>query len=215
MNQRQRKRKRQRINSTDLAPLIAQGYTEDASPDEAFEHAEQQRPLERVGAKGKLEHMKHVDERLAAARGGFAGFVATNDPGAVWQDGVTDRLQYDLHKTYTAGGMRLLREGRQCLRCDEPLDPAFPISCPVCGYAVNDRQIMDMAMEFEGERHLGPSKPITEYMQEQEARVEKRKFIRRVLDGGQGKVPKEWLSDKELLEDLTPQERFAIGVRAQ
>jgi hypothetical protein len=84
--------------------------------------------------------------------------------------------------------------------------PAFPRYCPVCGYSVADRQVMDMAMEFEGERHLGPSKPIAEYMEEQELRVEKRKFIRQVLDGGQGKVPKEWLTDKELLEDLTPQE---------
>ena len=211
MNTRQRKRKLQRINTDNLAPQIAEGYTEGISEAEAFEEANRKRPIAPVG--GSVGHMATVDDRLEANRGGFASFVATSDPGAVWSDGVTDRVQYDLHKTYTSGGMRLLREGRQCLRCDEPLDPAFPLACPVCGYAVADRQIMDIAMEFEGERHLGPSAPITQYMEEQEARQEKRAFIRRVLDGGQGKVPKEWLSDKDLLEGLTPQEKFAIGVR--
>ena len=211
MKKRQRKRKLQRINTSDLAPLVAEGYTEGISEAEAFQEAEHKRPMVKPGS--AVGHMKDVDSRLEQNRGGFASFVATNDAGAVWSDGVTDRIQYDLHKTYTAGGMRMLREGRQCLRCDEPLDPAFPPSCPVCGYAVGDRQIMDMAMEFEGERHLGPSAPISQYMQEQEARQEKRAFIRRVLDGGQGKVPKEWLQDKTLLEGLTPQERFAIGVR--
>ena len=215
MNKRQRKRKQQRINAADLAPLVAEGYTEDASAEEAFQEAEHKRPLGDVGSKGKLAHLRDVDARLEQNRGGFAGFVASNDAGAVWTDGVTDRVQYDLHKNYTPGGMRLLREGRQCLRCDEPLDPAFPVKCPLCGYSVKDRQVMDIAMEFEGEKHLGPSRPITEYMEEQDARVEKRKFIRRVLEGGQGKVPKEWLRDATLIEDLTPQERFAIGVRAE
>lgn len=211
MNKRQRKRKLNRINTSDLAPLVAEGYTEGASAEEAFQEADHKRPIAPVNA--AVGHMKGVDGKLARGRGGFAGFVATNDPGAVWTDGVTDRIQYDLHKTYTDGGMRLLREGRQCLRCDEPLDPSFPIACPVCGYAVADRQIMDIAMEFEGERHLGPSRPITEYMEEQNVRAEKRAFIRRVLDGGQGKVPKEWLKDKDLLDGLTPQEKYAIGVR--
>lgn len=211
MNKRQRKRKLNRINSADLAPLVAQGYTEDASAEEAFQHAEGERPITKPGS--AVGHMKDVDEKLERNRGGFAGFVATDDPGAVWTDGATDRVQYDLHKTYTRGGMVLLKTGRQCLRCDEPLDPAFPVACPLCGYAVHDRQIMDIAMEFEGERHLGPSAPITQYMEEQNERVEKREFIQRVLDGGQGKVPKEWLKDKELLEGLTPQQRFAIGAR--
>lgn len=211
MNKRQRKRKLQRINTSDLAPLVAEGFTQGISEKEAFEEANHKRPIAPVGS--SVGHMAQVDARLEQNRGGFASFVATDDPGAVWSDGVTDRVQYDLHKTYTAGGMRLLREGRQCIRCDEPLEPAFPLACPVCGYAVADRQIMDIAMEFEGERHLGPSAPITQYMEEQESRQEKRAFIRRVLDGGQGKVPKEWLSDKDLLEGLTPQEKFAIGVR--
>src|SRR6266568_6622925 len=149
MNKRQRKRKTSHINTADLAPLVAEGYTEGASETEAFQEADHKRPIQKAGA--SLEHMKSVDGRLARNRGGFASFVATDDPGAVWTDGVTDRIQYDLHKTYTEGGMRLLREGRQCLRCDEPLDPSFPISCPICGYAVMDRQIMDIAMEFEGE----------------------------------------------------------------
>lgn len=212
MNKRQRKRRLDRINASDLAPLVAEGFTQGASEAEAFQEADEKRPIVKPGA--ALGHMKDVDTRLEANRGGFASFVATDDAGAVWSDGVTDRVQYDLHKTYTPGGMTLLREGRQCLRCDEPFATPFPLQCPICGYAVADRQIMDIAMEFEGERHLGPSAPISQYMEEQEARAEKRAFIRRVLDGGQGRVPKEWLKDKSLLDGLTPQEKFAIGARS-
>ena len=69
----------------------------------------------------------------------------------------------------------------------------------MCGYPVKDRQIMDIAMEFEGERQLGPSKPIGEYLQEQEARKEKRKFAKRAIAYGGMKIPKEWERDATLL----------------
>jgi hypothetical protein len=205
--------KKQKINLADLAPGIAEGFTDGASAEEAFAEADHKRPLEKHGAADVIKHMAGVDEKLTKNRGGFAGFVAESDTGSIWSDGATDRIQQDLHKTYTAGGLRLLREGRQCLRCDEPFEEAFPVTCPICSYAVKDRQIIDIAYEFEGEKHLGPSKPITEYMEEQEARAEKRRYIKRILGGGQGKVPAEWLKDKDLLEGLTPQQRYAIGVR--
>jgi hypothetical protein len=59
-------------------------------------------------------------------------------------------------------------------------------------------------MEFEGEKHIGPSLPVTEYLAEQDERIEKRKFVKRVLDGGQGKIPKQWLADATLLEGMSP-----------
>lgn len=211
MKARQRRRKKQRINEANLAPKIRAGFTQDASIEEAFQHTEHLRNRESGLARARV--LAGADERIEHGDG-FAQFVAENDSRAVWTDGVTDRVQLDIHKTYTGKGLRLLKEGRICLRCDEPLDPSFPLACPLCGYAVKDRQIMDIAMEFEGEKHIGPSRPVTEYLEEQDARMEKRRFIKRILEGGTGRVPKEWLRDPSLMEGLTPDERAMIGARA-
>jgi hypothetical protein len=101
--------------------------------------------------------------------------------------------------------MRFLREGRQCLRCDEPFEIPFPVACPLCGYSVKERQIMDIAMEFEGDKHLGPRKGITEYMEDLELRTEKRQFIDRQVDKGSlERIPKDWLRDAHLFPDGPP-----------
>lgn len=176
MKMRQRRRKKQRINEANLAPKIREGFTQDASIEEAFQHSERQRV---TSARELAQVLAGADDR----DDGFSPFVADNDARAVWTDGVTDRVQYDVHKTYTAKGMARLKEGRVCLRCDEPLDPSFPSECPLCGYAVKERQIMDIAMEFEGEKHIGPSRPVSEYLAEQDERVAKREFDRKIKEG--------------------------------
>src|SRR5581483_9807755 len=138
-------------------------------------------PVKKVSGVESVRHMRDADKRLSRSTGlPFAKFVAEEDDAAVWADGKTDRLQSDYVKTYTPEGMRLLREGRQCLRCDEPHPDPFPVTCDLCGYPMKERQIVDLALEFEGNRHIGPAKPISEYIEEQELRREKRAFIKRV-----------------------------------
>lgn len=194
---------KQRVRDEDLAPRIAAGLTQGASMKEALEMY----PVSTQPAGFEVvRHMSGADKRLERGLP-YAPFVASNSTQAVWSDGVTDRLQMDHDKTYTAEGMRLLREGRQCLRCDEPHpNPPFPLACDMCGYAMKDRQIMDIAMEFDGLKHLGPSRPITEYMAEQDARMEKRKFIDKVIEGGQGKIPRDWLRDATLFPHGPPEQ---------
>lgn len=214
MNKRQRKRrlKQEKIDTSNLAPKVARGFTQGASLEEHIQETDNL--SEKGSALDRARILAGADERIESDSGDrYAAFVAESDSRAVWTDGVTDRPQLDVHKTYTKKGMRMLREGRQCLRCDEPLDPAMPAQCPLCGYAVADRQIMDIAMEFEGEKHIGPSAPVSDYLAEQDARVEKRRFIKKVLDGGQGKIPSEWLRDAVLLEGLTPSDRAALAAR--
>lgn len=188
------------IREDEVAPGVAEGLTQGV-PLDVLKKEHQSAPKSR----DSRDHMTDADAALFARRGvPFARFVGESDPHAVWTDGQTDRVQMDVHLTFTKQGMGLLREGRQCLRCHEPLEIPFPIQCPLCGYAVKERQIMDIAMEFEGEKHIGPSKPITTYMEKLEERTEKRKFIDRILAGGQGKIPKEWLQDKELFPNGPP-----------
>lgn len=193
-----------KVRDEDLSPGIAAGLTQGVPAEEALEAF----PVRNVPTGVEvIRHMRDADQMLERSTGlPFARFVASSNASAVWSDGVTDRPQLDYTKTYTPDGMRLLREGRQCLRCDEPHPEAFPLSCDLCGYAMGERQIMDMAMEFEGPKHLGPRKPIGEYMEELELRTEKRKFIDRVQEGGKGRIPKEWLHDAVLFPSGPPQQ---------
>ena len=48
---------------------------------------------------------------------------------------------------------------------------------------MKERQIMDVAMEFEGDKHLGPARPMSEYLEEQSLRHEKAKFEARIAEG--------------------------------
>jgi hypothetical protein len=208
MNKKQRARRSKAIRHDQFSKGIAEGLTIGVPKEEALEMF----PVRNspTGAE-VVQHMATADERLnTRGRVPFAQFVARNSTDAVWDDGVTDRPQMDYSLTYTDEGLRLLREGRQCLRCQEPHpDDPFPVACDMCGYSMKARQIMDIAMEFEGNRHLGPSRPISEHLAELELRTEKRKFIDRVMDGGGGKgkkIPKAWLHDAYLFPDGAPPE---------
>lgn len=155
-----------------LSPGQTAGVTEGLT---AEQYVEREGVPSNVDARTIIGHM--ADETLiAGTRVPAPHFVARDDTGSVWIDGETDRLQKNAALTFTEQGVRMFREGRWCLRCMEPQDTAFPLSCDMCGYPMRERQIMDVAMEFEGERTLGPSKPITEYLEEQDLRVEKQKF---------------------------------------
>jgi len=204
LNKRQRKRREKDLRHDQFAPNVAKGLTlgtlEGVSKYEALE----KHPVKKVAGVDAVRHLNDADARMLNkdGRAMFAPFVARNSTDAVWTDGVTDRPQMDYSATYTKEGLGLLKEGRQCLRCGEPHPVPFPLACDFCGYAMKDRQIMDIAIEFEGERHLGPSKGIGEFMAEQEERIEKRKFIRKVQSGGKGKIPQEWLRDATLMGGL-------------
>ncbi len=162
------------IDPGELHPDLARGLTQGASAEEA---AEEHGPVSAGDGRQYAAQLREGDKQMLSRDGlPWAPMVAANDTQAVWNDGVTDRPQMDLSKTYTELGLGLLREGRQCLRCDEPHPEPFPELCDLCGYPMNERQIMDIAMEFEGTKHIGPSRPITEYMAEQDARLEKAKF---------------------------------------
>lgn len=195
--------KRKKIVEGEVAPLIFSGLTQGLPKQEALEA----HPMRtKVDGRQVISHMRDADKRLDRSSGlPYAQFVAEDSTRAVWHDGVTERRQMDVLKTYTPEGMRLLREGRQCLRCDEPHpDDPFPVACDLCGYAMKDRQIMDIAMEFEGLRHLGPARPISEYLEEIEERTEKRRFIDRKIEGGSGRIPRELLRDAVLFPSGPP-----------
>lgn len=194
------KRNRHRVSEGEVAPGIWEGLTQGVPQDEALAMF----PVkENKGGVNLVSHMRDVPN-LDGTRIPQPRFVAADQPGAHMIEENTGRVMQDAVITFTPETLRAIKEGHICLRCMEPQPESFPLLCDVCGYAMKDRQIMDLAMEFEGEKHLGPAKPIQEFLNAQDERMEKRRFIEKILGGGQGKIPQEWLNDRELFPDGPP-----------
>lgn len=159
-----------------LSPAQREGMTEGLT----IEQVAEARPAD--GAIDNLSHMRgerHADgTRLSNPH-----FVAENDLSGVFVDDRTGTLQQGYVKTYTREGFRQLQSGHQCLRCDELHPIAFPVLCDLCGYPMAERQVMDIAVEFEGMKHLGPQHGIGEYISEREAERERKEFDAKIAAG--------------------------------
>lgn len=203
---RRRKRKRL-IGEDEVSPRIAEGLTQGIPRDEVLEHF---KPSSAPSGVQLIRHMRDMGT-VGSSRVPVPRFVAEEDADTVWLDEPTGRLQKNASLTFQPETISAMRAGMICLRCLEPQESAFPVVCQSppemgCSYPIRDRQIMDIAMEFEGDKHLGPGKPITEYLLEQEERQEKRKFMARKIEGGAGKIPKAWLRDAHLFSNGPPSE---------
>lgn len=195
------------VNLEDLSPGIASGLTQDVPVEEALAA----HPVSTAPSGVELvRHMRDVSQS-EHRRVPLPKFVASEDADSVWYDEPTGRIQKNVSLTMQPEVVAAIRAGEVCLRCLEPQDEPFPDICTSppemgCSYPIRERQIVDAAMEIQGNKHLGPAKPITEYLEEQELRMEKRRFIARKIEGGAGKIPKEWLRDAHLFPDGLPPE---------
>lgn len=169
------------VDLRDLAPGIAEGITQG-------KHAGQEAD-ERFKVETHLSGEQIVQQHLGGAQktlGRLPVFRALlrDDPESVWQDGQTDRLQRNVIAAVDPETMSAMRSGHMCLRCYEPSPQSFPEECSLCGYPMRERQIMDIAMEFRGNEHVGPAMPFNEFIAQQEERMEKAAFLKRLKDGG-------------------------------
>lgn len=184
------------VNPDDLAPGLAEGLTQGATKDDVAREA--------LGGMTAAEAVMRPEDVPAEARTPRAdrsymnesalvegtrvprpSFVAEEDADSVWYDEPTGRAQKNVTMTFGKETVRAIQAGVICLRCLEPQSTSFPDLCESppemgCSYPIRDRQIIDFAMEFEGDKHLGPAKPVSEYMLEQEERREKREFEEKV-----------------------------------
>ena len=174
------RKKDKKIDPSRLHPTMAQGLTQGKHAlAEAKELPDVADPRDGAALARQVADVQAVE----GTRVPRPQFHAEDSTDSVWTLG-DDRLQRNSVQTFSPETLRAMREGHMCLRCYEPQETAFPVTCDLCGYAMRERQIMDIAMEFEGERHLGPAKPISEYMLDQELEREKREFEERQQDGG-------------------------------
>lgn len=175
-------RKGRRIDK-DLSPKLVEGLTEGPH---ALEEANERFPV--TGGAVDLSYMRasEPDPRSPLPR-----FRAEEDTDSVWLDEATGRVQKNVSIVFTPEALNSIKSGTMCLRCLEPQSRAFPEMCESnswsgCAYPIKERQILDLAMEMEGEKHLGPAKPISEYMQKQEERSEKLRWAAARAERGAG-----------------------------
>lgn len=198
--------RRKTVRDDEVQPGIAAGLTQGVPAEEALSYF----PAQNVSGVESVRHMAH-DESVGGSRVPRPHFVA-EDAGTETILISGERGFRDTNRTFTAEQMSALRAGMLCLWCLEPQSHSFADEhVPGCFYVqlhgencMKNRQIMDVAAEFEGTKHLGPAKPMSEYIAEREQRLEKRRFIDRVLCGGQGSIPKEWLRDAHLFPGGPP-----------
>jgi hypothetical protein len=169
------KRHVHKVNPDDLHPSIAAGLTQGASAEEAQQHLGKITPVkDGADIARELARTPTVD----GSRVPLPRFTATTtDTGFVRES--HDRRLADATLTFPPETFGALRAGMICLKCLEPQEHSFEdYHLEGCeGVALHgptymkDRQIMDLAMEFEGEKHIGPSKPMSEYLAEQDKRT--------------------------------------------
>jgi len=146
---------RKRIKADQLAPGIAEGYTEDV-------------PLERLDAeladRSRAEaDPSYLDEpalvpgtRIPAPR-----FFVEHDTEGIWLVH-SGRVHRGARIILLPETLEAMKAGMICLRCMEPQDEPFPFRCTSppemgCEYRISDRQLRDIAIEYEGETELGPT----------------------------------------------------------
>jgi hypothetical protein len=90
----------------------------------------------------------------------------SQDVESAWWDGT--RWYGGTNATYGTEDHERFRAGRLCFGhsglCAEPFETPFPETCSVCGYEVRENQARDYAIEFQGEKHIGPSTSMRQEM---------------------------------------------------
>jgi hypothetical protein len=164
-----------RIKPDQLAPKIEEGFTEGPLTPE---QARREFPVRRAPGPS-YAHMSAPRKR------GEPYVAMVLEPNGVpISEPNTGRRFQDVDVIVTEEEAAEMKAGYRCLRCKEPFEEAYPASCSVCGYEVRDRQGLDAPLELDGRRHVGPSRPLGEIMDELELRQELAAFEQKILEGG-------------------------------
>jgi hypothetical protein len=178
-------RKNKRVKPDQLAPRIAEGFTDTPmTPEEARREFPVHRP-ERM----RLDHMTRERGRGEP----FAAMVLV-PMDVIIEEPNTGRMFKDVKQIVTEQEAGEIEAGIRCLRCKEPWGSENPLPeiCPVCTYEARKRQMIDCAAEMVGTEHIGPSRPLGQFMEDLEIEHRKREFESKVQSGFKGskRVPR-------------------------
>jgi hypothetical protein len=146
---------RKQVKSDQLAPGIAEGFTQDVP----LERIDSELGLDKAAGAG-LEHLRE-DELVPGSRIPLPKFLVQDEADEVFhlQSG---RVQRGARVILLPETLQAMKAGWICLRCMEPQERAFPLRCTsppemACNYPISQRQLRDIAREYEGEQELGPT----------------------------------------------------------
>jgi hypothetical protein len=185
VSKRRPESKRFRINPDNLAPLVAEGLSQGNEP-----VPERDRVLSGVEAIRYMREGARVN-RVPVAR--FVGETAPSDlPVQMLTEMPDGRVFVDPVNTFQPETMDAMRAGMICMECHEPQVQPFEDShLPGClgvetygPHFMRDHQGLRLATETVADRHIGPSKPMSELLEEQDERAEKARASRKLLEGG-------------------------------
>lgn len=178
-----------------LSPKVAEGITQGKF---ALEEANEKFPI----LPGALDLSYLLKRDGVGVR--FRASLAENQQVALrFPDG---RMFADTDIAMTARDRNRIEMGYVCLRCLEPqrsanADEHLPGCIGVDHYGsryMRDGHMMvDVAAEFHGNKHVGPSRPIRQYAEEQDQRKEKIEWMRQRADRGASVEP-------EMIEEVWP-----------
>lgn len=169
---------RNAVKANQLAPKIEEGFTDSPMTEE---DARKEFPTQER-QKRDLSFLRE-SRYLPGTRLPIPEMVLIpND--AVIEEPNTGRRFVDVDQGMHPEARRAIQSGNMCLRCKEPQPEAFPIRCDVCGYEMRERQILDCTHELAGEIHVGPSRPLEEFMEELEERQSRNAFDQKIREGG-------------------------------
>lgn len=190
-SRRRRQKQRRIIPDDELAPRIREGLTQDASAAEAL----QEHPVSTNPSGVEIARNFAAAERAAneSPRDKTIHFIARLDPETEIEEPNTGRLMIDATRVIPTEHRHQIQSGYRCIECLEPFDVPWPDHCDVCGFEVRKRQMLRAVHEFEGNTHVGPGKPIREYLADMDARREKREFDQKIAAG---KSPMKGLSHR-------------------
>lgn len=200
-------RSKNTVRKEELPENLQAGFTEsDEEEQEAFERwSETKAPDGLTQALRQLEQGEPIDR---VPRPQFVAEVTETDLIVEFADG---RKFNEVTKGFNPEVIDAIAHGMICLRClepqpyvdaDEHLDGCEGVATYGPKY-MKERQRIDFMAEFEGEKHYGPSRPISAFMEDQYERKSKRKFIEQCIQSGR-EVPKELLEDKALFPNGPP-----------
>jgi hypothetical protein len=155
MSRKRSSSSRKRVKPEQLAPKIAEGFTQDV-------------PLDRVQQELPRRSDGPIDLReltqpktVEGTRVPLPKFLVEDDTTGVWTP-TRGRVQRGARIILLPETLAAMKAGWICLRCMEPQDEAFPAVCQSppemgCVYPIAERQLRDIAVEYEGETELGPT----------------------------------------------------------
>lgn len=183
MSKRRKRKQFRPVDASGLHPSLRKGFVQGWDEDAVKEESE---ALPSTGIDGVtlIKHMRG-DGSVLIGRIPAPRAVATDDGKSNIIVNFGDERDFrDVSRTYTPDTVAAITSGYMCMECNEPQPIPFPLRCDLCGFEMHERQALKWAAEFDGERHLGPDKPLSEIFAEMELEREQRKFLRKLEEEG-------------------------------